>query len=576
MHLLIKYARKVLPIFFFLNATAQLTPYEKDPQKNTTATYQEMIDYYQTLAKKYPKQSKLFTCGKTDVGKPLQLFVLSKSGEFSPEKLKKSGNAIFLINNGIHPGEPEGIDASMMLARDLLAKNALPDNEVIAIITAYNLGGMLNRGESRVNQNGPVTYGFRGNRRNLDLNRDFIKTDSKNSYSFQEIFNSWDPDVFLDNHTSDGADYQYIMTLIDTQRDKLTPILGKYMKEKFTDELYKRMATKDYKLIPYIDFPGETPESGIEAYLETPRYSTGFAALHNTIAYMPETHMWKPFQQRVESTYQLMVYLKDIIHEQGNTLLATRRKAKDYVKNQTTFPLRWKLDTTKYANIPFYGYEAEHKPSEVSGLTRLYYNRDRPFTRTIKLYDRYQASLTINKPKAYIIPQCYDKAISLLQLNHVKLMPIKQDTIVHAEVYYIKDFPTNTQPYEGHYLHHDITLEKKMMDVPFYKGDYMAFTNQESNRYLIETLEPEGVDSYFCWNFFDGILSRKEYFSPYIFEDKAAELLKKNPQLRTDLDNAIDKNPSLKNDAHGQLEWIYQHSNFFEKTYKLYPIARIL
>lgn len=179
-----------------MNATAQLTPYEKDPQKNTTATYQEMIDYYQTLAKKYPKQSKLFTCGKTDVGKPLQLFVLSKSGEFSPEKLKKSGNAIFLINNGIHPGEPEGIDASMMLARDLLAKNALPDNEVIAIITAYNLGGMLNRGESRVNQNGPATYGFRGNRRNLDLNRDFIKTDSKNSYSFQEIFNSWDPDVF--------------------------------------------------------------------------------------------------------------------------------------------------------------------------------------------------------------------------------------------------------------------------------------------------------------------------------------------------------------------------------------------
>src|SRR5690606_29098838 len=175
-------------------------------------------------------------------------------------------------------GEPEGIDASMMLIRDLLIKDAVPDNVVLCFIPVYNIDGMLNRGVSRVNQNGPEQYGFRGNRQNLDLNRDFIKTDSRNSQTFQEIFNRWDPDVFIDNHASNGADYQYVMTLIDTQPDKLNTILADYMLKNYTQELYNRMEGEGYRLVPYVDSRGETPESGIVSFLENPRYSTGYAA----------------------------------------------------------------------------------------------------------------------------------------------------------------------------------------------------------------------------------------------------------------------------------------------------------
>src|SRR5690606_23502574 len=156
-----------------------------------------------------------------DVGKPLHLLILSKDGVFTPEEARKAGKQILLINNGIHPGEPEGIDASMMLVRDILQRNALPQNLVICVIPVYNVGGMLNRVVSRLNQNGPYQYGVRRNSRNFDLNRDFIKTDSRNSYSFQQIFNEWDPDVFMDTHTSNGADYQYVITLIEPQIDKL-------------------------------------------------------------------------------------------------------------------------------------------------------------------------------------------------------------------------------------------------------------------------------------------------------------------------------------------------------------------
>ena len=86
-----------------------------------------------------------------------------------------------MINNGIHPGEPDGIDATMMLMRDLATQKVkAPKNIVIAAIAAYNVSGMLNRGSySRANQNGPEEYGFRGNARNYDLNRDFIKADTK-------------------------------------------------------------------------------------------------------------------------------------------------------------------------------------------------------------------------------------------------------------------------------------------------------------------------------------------------------------------------------------------------------------
>ncbi len=157
--------------------------------------------------------------GKTDSGKPLHIVIFSENKNFDVNQNK----AIVLVNNGIHPGEPDGIDASMMLMRDLAtAKIKVPKNTMVVVIPVYNIDGMLNRNSSsRANQNGPEEYGFRGNARNFDLNRDFIKSDTKNSRSFQELFRSINPDVFLDNHVSNGADYQYTFTCIATQHERL-------------------------------------------------------------------------------------------------------------------------------------------------------------------------------------------------------------------------------------------------------------------------------------------------------------------------------------------------------------------
>ena len=558
-----------------LTVFAQQTPFESSKGK-ATATYDEAVSFYEQLAKKYPKQSKLLTYGPTDFGKPLHLLVLSKQGNFDPIAIRKNDQRIFLINNGIHPGEPEGIDASMLFARDLLKNNQLPANVVICIIPVYNIDGSHNRsGTSRANQNGPIAYGFRGNSKNYDLNRDFIKTDSKNSQSFQQIFNIWQPEILVDTHTSNGADYQYTMTLIPTQKDKLNPILSAYLTQTMVPDLYNKMKAKGFELIPYVNSINETPDAGITGFIESPRYSTGYAALHNVIGFMPETHMLKSFDKRVESTYKLLNTYVEVIVRDAKIIGENKRKADKFVASQKDFPLDWKLNRSVYDSIEFKGYAAKYKPSDVSGTERLYYDRNAPYTKKIKYWDKFEPSITVTKPIAYVIPKAWDKVIALLKLNNVKMQQLASDTKLDLEMYYIGDMKTSTRPYEGHYQHSGVNLSTVKQKVQYYAGDYVIYVNQVNNRYIVETLEPQAIDSFFNWNFFNSILGQKEGYSSYVFEDTAADLLKKYPELNAKLAAEKLKNPELAKSGRMQLEFVYKNSDYFEKTYMRYPIGRL-
>jgi len=566
----------LIACFITLSAKAQLTPFELSKDKNYTATYAQVIDYYQKLNKLYPEQMKLINYGTTDVGKPLTLVVLSKDKVFDPAVIKKQNKRVLLINNGIHPGEPEGIDASMMLVRDMLKNNTLPKDVVICLIALYNIDGNLNRGVSRVSQNGPLAYGFRGNYRNLDLNRDFIKADSRNVLAFTQILTTWKPEIFLDNHTSDGADYQYVMTLIETQKEKQNPILADYTTKTLTPYLYSKMKKSGYEMIPYGAGEEGLPDSGIVSFLETPRFATGFTAQHNIISYITETHMLKPFDKRVYATYDFMQHLIEINQRDAKLIGELKRKADEQVTNQKTFALSWAVDMDKVDTITFKGYEAGHKTSGVSGLPRLYYDRDKPYTKTIKYFNTYKVTATADKPAAYVIPQAWGKVIDLFKLNGVQMKQLAHDTTLNLQMYYIADLKTPARPFEGHYLHTGVKLNPVDMPVKFYTGDYVVYTNQPINRYIMETLEPQGVDSFFAWNFFDSVLGEKEYFSDYVFEDIAADLLKKDPSIKQKLEDAKAKDSQLAKNAGAQLFFVYRNSPYFEKTFMRYPVGRLL
>lgn len=553
---------------------AQLTPFEEDKSRNTTATYQETIEFYRELDSKYD-QLQFLDCGPTDIGKNLNLVVLSRDKVFDPSEIRRANKRILLINNGIHPGEPEGIDASMMLARDLLSKNTLPKDVVICIIPVYNIDGMLNRGTSRANQNGPESYGFRGNYQNLDLNRDFIKTDSKNSRSFQEIFNRWQPEVFVDNHTSNGADYQYVMTLIHPQKDKLDPILSEYVSNQMIPDLYDGMKSAGFEMIPYVNSIEETPDAGITGFLETQRYSTGYAALHNSIGFMPETHMLKPFSQRVESTYQFMSNVINIVQRDAKQIGENKREADEKIKRQAIFNLQWTLKKEDFSMLSFKGFEAKYKPSEVSGQSRLFYDRNVPFKKDIKIWDNYVPTVVTSRPVAYILPQAWSRVADLLELNGVEMQQLQSDTEIEVQTYYIEDYKSPAKPFEGHFLHTQVKVRPITHKLKYFAGDYVIYANQNQNRYIVESLEPQGVDSFFAWNFFDSILGQKEHYSAYVFEDEAAEMLNKDEALKLKFEAEKANDKELAKSTQAQLDWLYKNSRFYERTYLRYPIGKL-
>ena len=563
---------------------ALTTPFERDPQHNTTATYAECLGFYKELAAAYPAEVQLREAGPTDSGPPLHEVVLSADGTFEPGASRAKGRPVLLVQNGIHPGEPEGIDASMLLARNLLRDRKLRPllaQVTLVLVPVYNVDGMLNRNSTtRVNQNGPAAYGFRGNARHLDLNRDYVKQDSRNARSFAALFGKWRPEVFVETHTSNGADYQYTMTLIPTQPDKLGPVLGPYLQQQLLPALYAGMARKHWPVAPYVDFEGETPESGLRAFLESPRYSTGYAALFNSIGFMPETHMLKAFGPRVQATYDLLVTYLQTVASQAPALLAARAAADRALASQAQFPLAWALASQPTTTVEFRGYEAGHKPSAVSGQPRLYYDRARPYTRPVPFYNTAQPTATATAPVAYAIPGAWGEVLDNLRRNGVVLRPpLAQPLTGPAETYAIEDYKTTPRPYEGHYLHSQVQLAtSRAAQDTLPAGTYLAVLAEQgpAARYLVQALEPQATDSFFAWGFFDSVLQQKEHYSDYVFEDLAAEFLAQNPAVRQQLDAAKKADPALAASGPAQLEWVYQHSPYREAGYRRYPVLRWL
>ncbi|WP_245912113.1 M14 family metallopeptidase [Flagellimonas meridianipacifica] len=540
-----------------------------------TATYEETISFYIRLAKEFP-EINIQTIGETDSGFPLHVVTFNPDGDFNFDNVRKE-KAILLINNGIHPGESDGIDATMLLYRDLaIEKLKAPKNTVLVTIPIYNIGGALNRNSTtRVNQNGPKEYGFRGNALNYDLNRDFVKMDTKNAKTFTQIFHLVKPDVFIDNHVSNGADYQYTLTHLFTQHNKLGGELGSFLHKSFIPEIEKGLSEKEWDITPYVNVFNRPPELGFSQFMDHPRYSTGYTTLWNTLGFMVETHMLKPYAQRVEGTLEIMKTTIDVIENEYQNIKKLRTESLAKSQESGNYYFNWQVDTTQTSTLNFKGYEAEMMDSEVTGLSRLKYHKDKPFTKEIQYQNFYYPKDTVPIPEAYLIKKGQQKVLDRFDLNNITYFPLETDTVLQVETYRIVDFSTRKNPYEGHYLHYNTQVEKSVKKVHFSAGDYLVPTKQDGIRYIMETLEPQGVDSFFNWNFFDTILQQKEGFSPYVFEDLALDLLKKDSVLRETFLLKKQLEPDFAENWYTQLDWIYQHSPYSESAYLRYPVYRI-
>ncbi|MBT4680039.1 MAG: M14 family metallopeptidase, partial [Flavobacterium sp.] len=517
------------------NNNTFITHFEKT-EGLETPEYHDVINYYKELSNVYSEIS-VFEMGETDAGLPLHLVVYNTDGKTQLNSIKNSTKNRVLINNGIHPGESDGIDASMLLLRDIVQNDSLKkqyQNTIISVIPVYNIGGSLNRNShTRANQNGPTEYGFRGNTRNYDLNRDFVKQDTKNAAAFAEIFHTLDPDIFIDNHVSNGADYQYAITHLFTQHNKLGGALGDFIETEMRPGLEQSMLQKKIPITPYVNVWGGTPKQGWSQFYDSPRYSTGYTTLFNTFGMMVETHMLKPYKIRVEQTYELLISMLDFAEDRSEDIKTIRKNAIDEILKKKTYPIAFEIHHQKEPSIiQFRGYEGKIIDSKVTNGKRLTYDTSKPYSEPVNYYNEFRPTKETTIPKAYILRQGWRRVIERLNNNQISYTQFKKDTTLVVETLHVDNYKTRTSAYEGHYLHYNTSIKIDSIAVHFSKGDLYIPVNQKGARYLMETLEPEATDSFFNWNFFDTVLQQKEGYSGYVFEDVAEQILKENTLIK--------------------------------------------
>ncbi|WP_088342236.1 M14 family metallopeptidase [Robiginitalea sediminis] len=542
---------------------------------NTTPPYSEVVDFYIRLAREFP-QVNMQTLGMTDSRTPLHLVTFNPEGNFNFQRLREE-KTVLLVLNGIHPGEPDGIDASMMLMRDLATGILeIPENTVIALVPVYNIGGALQRNStSRANQNGPTEYGFRGNARNFDLNRDFIKMDTRNAQSFAEIFHLVQPDFFLDTHVSNGADYAYVLTHLFTQQQKLGGPLGAYQDAVLRPALEEALLQEGWDITPYVNVFNRPPDGGFTQFMDSPRYSTGYTALWNTPGMMLETHMLKPYSSRVAGTYAVLKALLGIMGKHGNTLVEQREEAGQKWVPGAYYPLGWAVDSSASRMLNFKGFRADTLQSAVTGQPRLKYDPDTPMDIAVPYYDTFRPTDSVLIPKGYMVPGQWEQVRERLDWNRIRYRVLDKDTTMQVTAYRIAGYQTYSNPYEGHYPHYATRVEADTLEIPFRAGDLWIPTDQAGVRYLLETLEPMAPDSFFNWNFFDTILQRKEGFSPYVFEETALAMLQADSVLNRIFSEKKAADPAFANSGYAQLSWLYARSPHYEAAYNRYPVYRV-
>lgn len=549
-------------------------------EENYTPTYYETIEMFQLLDKVY-ENAVLLEKGLTDCGKPLHLFVMNSEPEFNPEKIRQQKKTILLINNGIHPGEPEGIDASLMFADDILRNKdemaKILEKTVIVIIPVYNIGGHLNRSAyNRSGQTTPYETGFRGNYANLDLNRDFTKCDSENARSFSKIFAEWDPDIFLDTHTTNGSDHQYSITLIQPTPSLYPAAMEKYIRNSLVPALYSGMKKGQYELIPYVDYFYEDPKNGIVSSITGARYSSGFASLFHSYGMMTENQIYRKFTDRVKSCYQFIRVLAEFTAENGDEIRKSREEGIRESMEMEKYPVAFQLDTTQFRMIEFKGYEVDkHQISPVTGLPRFGYDLTKPYTAQVKYFDVYKKTGFVEVPEFYILPQYCRDIIEILEFNGISYSRLKNDTLVEVTVDYLEEYSSPPRPYNGHFYHDKVTTRSEKQTIQFYACDLVIPVRQEKIKYLLEMFEPKSPDSFFRWNFFDNILDQREYFSSYGFEENALKYLNEHPKFNAEFQKVRTQDSTLVGNHRAQLAWIYNNSEWLEKTWKRYPVGKI-
>lgn len=581
---------RLLPYFFtlisliaFLGSYGQdwQTYYEKSGFKETPR-YDETIEYCQRLNQNSPLVS-MISLGKSPQGRDIQMMVIDKDGLSDPKLIREKGRLVVLVQSCIHPGEPEGKDASIMLVRDLIIdkKNRnLLEKVSLLVIPIFNVDGHERFGPyNRINQNGPEEMGWRTTANNLNLNRDFLKADAVEMRHWLKMYNTWLPDFFIDIHTTDGADYQYELTYDVEKYGYLDSGLTRWLNDIYEPRLDKGMSEAGFKVFPYVQFrKWHDPRSGLRKGAAPPLVSTGYAAAQNRPSVLVETHMLKDYKTRVSSVYQLLVQTLSIVNHQSETLktlisMADKSTASPNFR-KTPLPVTFINNQKDSIMVDFKGFDYSIKKSDLTNGDWFVYDPTKPVTMRVPFFNKNVVDKTVKLPAAYIVPIEWTEVIDRLALHGIRTEKLDKDSTVTVTILHFKTFEFRKAPYEGR-IGVTVTTEEKQEKRTFPKGSVIVPTDQRTARVIAFLLEPTASGSLVEWGFFNTVFEQKEYGETYVMEKLAREMLASDPLLKKEFEETIKDNPAYKDKQYEMLNWFYNRSKYKDVNYLVYPVGKI-
>ncbi len=536
--------------------------------------YARSIEYFKRFETR-SKHARLMPIGKTPQGRVLYCLIAASGREFTPAKAKASRKAVVLVQNGIHAGEIEGKDACMLLLRDILItkeRSHLLDNVILLVIPVLNADGHERTSEfNRPNQNGPEEMGWRTNSRNLNLNRDFMKADAPETRAFLSLFQEWTPDFFIDNHATNGADYQYHVTYALEKNANIDARLGEWGQRSFLPDVLTSVEHEGFLTAPYIQFKEDTVESGIIDPPALPRFSTGYTAAQNRLGLLVETHSLKPFENRVRSTYAMNYAALEYINKHHKHLKRLNAAADSAASKLKELEISFTLSDNS-TPFDFKALQAIYHNSSITGNDVPHYSRT-PVNQIIPYFGEVQTTKKISLPKAYVIPLQWEDILAVLDLHGIAYSRMKKRQTLTVVQYGFGDYRFSPRPYEGR-QGVNVTCFRTEKRVAFDAGTAVVRTDQRTNRVLVHLLEPESPDSFVSWGFFNAFFERKEYAEAYILEPIALKMLKDDPKLQQEFTARL-KDEKFRNDPAARLDFFYTRSPYFDSAERKYPIYRV-
>jgi murein tripeptide amidase MpaA len=559
-----------------------LTYYEQSGCTRTPR-YDETITYCRRLATA-SSWVRYISFGTSPQGRELPLVILSRDRAFTPAAARRTGKPVVLIQSGIHAGEIDGKDASMMLMRDIAVRRTLAnllDHVTLLVVPIFNVDGHERFGPyNRINQNGPEEMGWRVTAQNLNLNRDYMKADTPEMRAMLKLFSAWLPDLYVDCHVTDGIDFQYDVTYAVEYGGNIEPVLSRWVSESFLPNVLPRVESSGHKIFYYV-FPREDRDirKGIECGAATPRFSTGYAAIQNRPALLIETHMLKPYRTRVSATYEILkaslecingapALLRDAVRQADAATVA----AGAHRGGASTLPLTFGLGKGSTMRT-FLGVQSSAEIGRVSGKPYDVFTTT-PVQVDVPVYNEVVATDSVDVPYAYLIPQEWRTVIERLQVHGVTVERLRKPVMLDVNSYRFTDVTFRTKPYEGRQTV-TYTSEPLHEQRTYPAGTAVVWTAQRAGKVAMHLLEPRSGDSFAAWGFFNPMFEQKEYAETYVMEKVGKGLLEQDSVLRKAFEGKLARDSAFAADPQARVNWLYLRSPWKDPLLNVYPVGRI-